>query len=81
MIEPETKEASRSNLWQSCCGCMIDRRATVFFSQLSIVMVLVAFCCYMLVQRDIECHEQNTYISLLTMVVGLFLPAPRIGKR
>jgi len=73
-------EENDNNTWRSCSGCQIDRRATVFFSQLGLSTILVLFSCYQLTQAE-DCHTQQTYIGLLTMCIGLFLPSPRISKQ
>ena len=63
---------------RSCCF-ELDRKATVYFSQLIICVMLMVFCMVQLVMKD-ECEAQQIYIGLLTMVIGLVLPSPMIRK-
>jgi hypothetical protein len=68
------KEFQRKVFWRSCCGCNLDKRAVKFFSQLTISLIVVVFSLYQLH------NEKNTdiYLSLLTMILGLFIDAPKI---
>lgn len=76
----EIEEIDEDNIWRSCSGCRLDRRATVFFSQLFISVVVICFCIYQLVNSK-SCERDSLYSGILTMVIGIFIPSPRIGKR
>jgi len=67
------KEFRRKIYWKSCCFDL-DRRAVKFFSQLSISLIVVIFSLYQLHK------EKNTdiYLSLLTMILGVYVEAPRL---
>jgi hypothetical protein len=65
-------------IWKSFCF-EIDRRVVIFFSQFSIGLMVISFSLYQL-NKDNSCDHQQIYIGLLTMMVGIFLPAPRIQK-
>lgn len=62
--------------WDSCC-MRIDRRATRYFSQLAIALVVMVFCIIMLVRHD-DCPSQQLYSGLLTTVIGIMLPSPSL---
>jgi hypothetical protein len=68
------KEFRRKVFWKSCCGCNLDKRAVKFFSQLTISLIVVIFSLYQLHK------EKNTdiYLSLLTMILGVYVEAPRL---
>jgi hypothetical protein len=65
-------------IWKSFCF-EIDRRVVIFFSQFSIGIMVISFSLYQL-NKDSSCENQQIYVGLLTMMVGIFLPAPRIQK-
>jgi hypothetical protein len=62
--------------WDSCC-LRIDRRATRYFSQLAIALVIMTFCIVMLVKHD-SCESQQLYSGILTTVIGIMLPSPSL---
>ena len=69
------KEFQRKTYWKSCCGSRLDKRALQFFSQLTISLIVMIFSLYQLHK------EKNTeiYLSLLTMILGLYVDAPRLN--
>jgi hypothetical protein len=77
-----TRTEQNNNLerytWDSCCF-RIDKRVVIFFSQFTIGLMVISFSLYQL-NKDNSCDHQQIYIGLLTMMVGIFLPAPRIQK-
>lgn len=68
------KEFKRKTYWKSCCGMILDRRSVQFFSQLTISLIVIIFSLYQLHK------EKNTdiYLSLLTMILGVYVEAPRL---
>tara|TARA_R110000803_G_scaffold172626_1_gene235467 strand:+ start:210 stop:482 length:273 start_codon:yes stop_codon:yes gene_type:complete len=68
------KEFQRKMYWDCCSGSKIDKRAVKFFSQLTISLIVIIFSLYQLYR------ETNTdiYLSLLTMILGIFIDAPRL---
>ena len=64
------------NLWRSCC-LVTDRRMIVFFSQLIIALSVISFSFVQLVRND-ECESNQLYVGLVTMIIGIFLPSPRV---
>ena len=60
--------------WKS--GCLtIDRNAVVFFATLGISLIMIAFCIFQLTTSE-SCQTQNTYIGLLTLVLGIWIKSP-----
>jgi hypothetical protein len=64
-----------NNTWKSCCGLTLDKRSTIFFSTYSMSLILVFFCIYKLA-GEISCSETNVYISLLTLIIGVYIKNP-----
>lgn len=82
MIDPqdfETKSASfdRKTIWKSCCF-MLDSRSVIFFSQLFISVLVMLFAIVMLFLTRDNCEAQHVYIALLSSIVGVWLPSPRM---
>jgi hypothetical protein len=61
----------------SCC-LVIDRRALEFFSQLIVICMVMLFSIYQLTTLP-DCESQTTYIGLLTLLLGILIPAPRFS--
>lgn len=84
MITPELNELiieekkaeleERKKVWKSGC-LIIDRNAVVFFSTLFISLIVITFCIFKLTHSD-SCEAQNTYIGLLTLVLGIWIKSP-----
>ncbi len=68
------KSFRRKIYWKSCCF-ELDRRAVKFFSQLTISLIVIIFSLYQL-YRD---KDKDVYLSLLTMILGIFVEAPRLN--
>jgi hypothetical protein len=73
-IHERKEENELSNHWKSCCFDM-DKRATIFFSTYTISLILLFFSIYKL-SGDLTCDQNNTWIGLLTFVVGIYIRAP-----
>ena len=66
------------NTWKSCC-VHADKRAISFFSQLSISILVIVFCLYQLIHLT-TCDDRQAYIGLLTLILGVWLPAPAMRR-
>ena len=77
--ELELAEKKYETTWRSCCGNTIDARATIYFSQFSIAIMIISFCIYQLVQSD-SCERDSLYSSILTLILGIFLPSIKMKK-
>lgn len=73
----DTESINKQTTWRSCC-LTIDRRAVQFFSQLSISLIIIVFCLFQLHTKP-KC-DTGEYLSLLTMVLGMWIDAPRLDK-
>lgn len=85
MIEHPIKQENKNNnneflehyIWRSCCGMKLDKRVVVFTSQFIIALMIVIFSLFQLSISN-ECNHNQLYTGLLTMIVGIFLPSPRV---
>jgi len=80
-IIEERKEAERDfnqYVWKSCCF-NLDKRVVIFSSQFVITLMIISFSLYQL-STDNSCEHQQFYSSLITMLVGVYLPSPRLHK-
>lgn len=65
-----------STTWKSCC-MVIDRGATRYFIQVSILGGMITTSMVMLIY-DNDCSSQRWWSGLLTLCLGVFLPAPKL---
>ena len=61
--------------WKSCCFTM-DRRAIMYFTTLTVSGIVMALCIVKL-SEDIPCEQQNGWISLLSLVIGIYIKSPQ----
>jgi len=66
--------------WRSCCFGDVNKEAMVFFTQIIILFSFLAFCCGQLIRIE-TCEGQQLYSSLITLVLGILCPSPRIKRR
>lgn len=66
--------------WRSCCFGDVNKEAMVFFTQIIILFCFLCFCCFQLIAVD-SCEGQQLYSSLVTLVLGILCPSPRIKRR
>tara|TARA_B110000503_G_C7078973_1_gene384267 strand:+ start:358 stop:747 length:390 start_codon:yes stop_codon:yes gene_type:complete len=79
VIDIERAVLDNENKWSSCCFT-VDKRAVVFFSQLLITLSVVILCIYQLVKHHDNCDSNQLYSGILSMVIGIYLPQPKIKK-
>jgi len=71
--------ASDTKTWQSLC-LTTDKAAAVYFSTFVLILIIVGFCCYQLVHKP-DCSDQQAYLSVLSMILGVVLPSPVISRQ
>lgn len=80
-IKPiEELELERQNTperWRSCCFGDINKNAMVFFTQVVVLFFFLCFCCSQLIRLE-TCESQQLYTSLVTLVLGILCPNPKI---
>ena len=65
-----------TTVWKSCC-LTVAKRAALFFSQMGVSITIIGFCIGMLVSNP-DCDTFSRWGPLLSFVVGVLLPAPRL---
>ena len=72
------RKFKRETLWK-CFFCgSVDKRVVEFTSQFIICIIIMGFCISQLSKGGLGCEEGSLYQSLLTMVIGLVLPNPKM---
>ena len=59
---------------------VLDKRTTIFFSQLICSLIIVGFCVGMLVKNQ-DCPTFSRWSPLLVLILGVWLPQPSIKFR
>lgn len=65
-----------ANTYRSCCF-QIDKRALTFFSQFTVSLAVLLFCGVQLFRSE-SCERDALYSGMLTLIVGCWLPSPRM---
>jgi hypothetical protein len=68
----------RRRSWQSCCMTM-DAEATRFFALLSLTVFILAFCFYMISDRD-PCDTGPLW-ALIGSLLGFWFDGPKLEKK
>jgi hypothetical protein len=45
-----------------------------------LILIIVGFCCYQLVHKP-DCSDQQAYLSVLGMILGVILPSPVMSRQ
>ena len=75
-VEDEERRFVHATTWRSCC-LTVDKRALLYFGQMGIGIVIIAFCLAMLIKNE-NCETFSRYSPLLTFIIGIMLPAPKL---
>ena len=77
-LENEQKEEqkNKNTVWESCCFS-INPVAVKYFIQVGILSSLILTSLTMLIY-DKSCDSQRWWSGLLTLCLGVFLPAPKM---
>ncbi len=59
------------------CETSIPRSEVVFLCQVSIIFVLIVFCCVKLC-LSVTCEETTVFVAILSSAVGYILPNPKL---
>tara|TARA_R110000822_G_scaffold252534_1_gene379183 strand:+ start:2846 stop:3184 length:339 start_codon:yes stop_codon:yes gene_type:complete len=73
----KVQEERYKDTWKSCC-IVLDRRAVQYFTQIVIMASCMGFSILQL-SRLHDCTSQQTYIGLLTLLIGIMLPNPKFN--
>ena len=72
----KTQDDITENTWTRCCLKM-DKRAVQYFSQLGVIGGIIVFDIVQLLTLT-ACESQVPYMSLLTFLVGILIPNPKL---
>ena len=75
-VEDDERDYQHKTTWRSCC-LVLDKRATIFFAQLTCSVIVVGFCIGMLVVND-DCNTFSRWSPLLVLILGVWLPQPSL---
>ena len=64
------------NLWQTCLGCKSDKRLLIFIGNALISFIILGFSISKLSYENIQPDDKNTYIGLVTLIVGIWVKSP-----
>lgn len=76
-VDDDNRQFEHNNIYQSCC-LRIDKRALQFFTQALFSLLVIIFCIVNLTIK--EGKNTEIYISLLTFILGVFLPSPNMRQ-
>jgi hypothetical protein len=71
----DNRQFDHDNRWRSCCGMVLDRRLVMYSTQMTMIGLTMMFCVRQLTILD-TCNDQQSYIGLLTLLLGLVIPSP-----
>ena len=71
-----TEEVKNNNNWKTCMGSSSDKRLLTFIATLIISVSVLNFSFFMIANRSLSCPELNTYVSLISLVIGIWLKSP-----
>ena len=77
-IQELERKIAVENTWRSCC-LKTDRRAVIYFSQFGLSASVVVLCIYQLLTKN-DCNSNQLFLGLLTLILGVYLPTPKISK-
>jgi hypothetical protein len=72
----DTRESDNYQLQSCCTRRTSDRRLLTFIASLSLSSIIVIFSCHMLSRDHISCSSENTYVGLISLILGVWLRSP-----
>ena len=72
----ERQSTMGSNLWKTCLCGSSDKRLLTFVAMITISISILVFCFFMIANRSLTCPELNTYIGLISLILGVWLKSP-----
>ena len=67
-------------VWTSCC-LQLDSRILNFAVQTVFLFTVLIFCIYMLFATQDDCSAQQLYSSILTLILGVYIPGPMANRK
>ena len=78
-LEEEQGYVAPNRLWRSCC-VELDKQAVVYFAQIGIGVAVLSFSAVQLLRSNFECSESSPYLSLISFIVGTYIPKSSSNK-
>lgn len=75
----QREDRTYNDKWESCC-LTIDRRAALFFTQLSLGLITIIFSMVKLIYAAPN-ENTNVWVAMLTGTTAWFFPAPSMDKK
>ena len=75
-VDDDERAYQHKTTWRSCC-LVLDKRATIFFAQLTFSLIIVGFCVGMLITNQ-DCPTFSRWSPLLVLILGVWLPQPSL---
>ena len=72
----ELKHEKQKKEWVSCCF-KVDKAMVVFIVQTAVLASTLAYASVQLAYTD-DCNKSRIWSSIMTMVIGIIMPAPRL---
>lgn len=66
-------------IWKSCCF-IINQNFLKYIVQVSISLMVITLSIYKLIVIDDNSDEKSLYVSLLTLILGIYVPTPSVKK-
>lgn len=73
-------DEKNDNVWKSCCF-KADKDFLKFFVQISVSFMILSLSIYKLIVIDDNSDEKSLYVSLLTLILGIYTPQPTIKNK
>jgi hypothetical protein len=67
----------KDNEWKSCCF-KVDKDFLKFFVQVFISLMILTLSIYKLIIMTSTNEDKSLYVSLLTLILGIYTPQPTI---
>ena len=72
----ERQSTMGSNLWKTCLCGSSDKRLLTFVAMITISISILVFCFFMIANRSLTCPELQTYVGLISLIIGVWLKSP-----
>ena len=76
---PRTKMMKRERIWFCCKNGRTDSRMVQYITTTMFAFIILFFSIFQLIRLTTP-EAQNTYISLITLLFGIFMPRPKVTK-
>ena len=64
--------------WKFCNAITLPRSEVVYFTQVTIIVLLILLCSIKLLFFELACDEMSIWIAILSSTVGYILPNPQL---